>query len=214
MISLFLRVFFIVVGLAGGLTRPPPARAEEKAPGDDNIKNSRFFPSWHEEQKNSEQQFENELKGTLEMLPNVVTAKVHASFSHAGIWRDGKHRSSASVVILSEHPSLIQSDKLKNLVAGASSRLSESDVGIFVYHVKSLQPVYQKNVELVSRQKQVVEEWKKYVVAFILVLMCGALLLMFIGTRRLLRRRGWHLARARINGVKDQSASSSSGSVK
>ena len=157
---------------------------------------SAFFPSWTEEQDAIERKLEQSLKETLEMLPNISSAKVHVSLmSRAGATTKNNNQPSASIVIFSLHPSMVRQDELKSLVAGAYVGLSESDVHIFVYQYRpAVSGLLACNDEVANSRSTTNtwmrnECWKPCIIITVTLIMCTALIVMGVGIYRLLRNR-------------------------
>ena len=175
------------------------AAADTANPNEEYVRQSAFFPSWAEEQDAKERKLEQRLKETLEVLPGIRSAKVHVSLvSRASATTQSSHHPSASIVILSPHPSAVRQDKLKSMVAGAYVGLSESDVRIFVYRPDSqggavCNEAANSRPEVNTRIQN--DCWKPLIVITVIQIMCAALIVMGVGIYRLLRNRKHRIER-------------------
>ncbi|MBN2715205.1 MAG: hypothetical protein JXX14_05075 [Deltaproteobacteria bacterium] len=146
----------------------------------------RFFPSWTEEQALRERELAASLTDTIEMLPYVVSAKVHISLPTTVRLASQYSPSSASVVILSDYPDSVSKDEVRSIIAGAVSRLEKANVGVFVHKTKSPTSMLSKCASKTG--ETFLSKWKPYIVALILLVMLSAIALIVTGVRRIILR--------------------------
>jgi type III secretory pathway lipoprotein EscJ len=97
-----------------------------------------FFPSYEEESRIQQRELERALETTLKSIPSISGARVHLSLNPGALWRGQQTPSSASVVLISKNPSRVEKKDVKKLVSGAVSDVSENNVSVLVYGLRSV----------------------------------------------------------------------------
>lgn len=81
------------------------------------LETSSIIPSKEERQLNREKQLARSIEGSLLSMPGVGDAHVHLVIPFG----ESQSKSTASVLVVAEHPNVIQPQQLRDLVAGATS---------------------------------------------------------------------------------------------